>query len=67
MNDNPNSFGSKLELIKASDIKPKQVRWLWYPYIPFGKVTLLHGRGNAFRIATDNILNATCDFMENLL
>lgn len=41
MNDNPNSFGSKLELIKASDIKPKQVRWLWYPYIPFGKVTLL--------------------------
>ena len=26
MNDNPNSFGSKLELIKASDIKPKQVR-----------------------------------------
>ena len=29
MNDSPNSFGSKLELIKASDIKPKQVRWLW--------------------------------------
>jgi len=27
MNDNPSSFGSKLELIKASDIKPKQVRW----------------------------------------
>ena len=25
MNDSPNSFGSKLELIKASDIKPKQV------------------------------------------
>ena len=43
MNDNPNSFGSKPELIKASDIKPKQVRWLWYPYIPFGKVTLLQG------------------------
>ena len=43
LNDNPSSFGSKLELIKASDIKPKQVRWLWYPYIPFGKVTLLQG------------------------
>ena len=25
------------------------------------------GRGNAFRIVTDNILNATCGFMENLL
>ena len=22
---------------------PKEVRWLWYPYIPFGKVTLLQG------------------------
>ena len=43
MNNNPNSFGSKLEIVKASDIKPKQVRWLWYPYIPFGKVTLLQG------------------------
>lgn len=32
-----------LEIIKASDIKPKEVKWLWYPYIPFGKVTLLQG------------------------
>ena len=21
--------------------EPKEVKWLWYPYIPFGKVTLL--------------------------
>ncbi len=33
----------KLEIIKASEIVPKEVRWLWYPYIPFGKVTLLQG------------------------
>lgn len=26
-----------------------------------------NGRGNAFRIVTGNILNATCGFMENLL
>ena len=32
-----------LEIIKASEIEPKEVKWLWYPYIPFGKVTLLHG------------------------
>ena len=34
---------AKLEIIKASEITPKEVRWLWYPYIPFGKVTLLQG------------------------
>ena len=32
-----------LEIIKASEIEPKEVKWLWYPYIPFGKVTLLQG------------------------
>ena len=26
-----------LEIIKASEIEPKEVKWLWYPYIPFGK------------------------------
>ena len=33
----------KLEIVKASEIVPKEVRWLWYPYIPFGKVTLIQG------------------------
>ena len=32
-----------LEIIKASEIEPKEVKWLWYPYIPFDKVTLLQG------------------------
>lgn len=32
-----------LEIIKASEIEPKEVKWLWYPYIPFGRVTLLQG------------------------
>jgi DNA repair protein RadA/Sms len=31
------------ELIKASEIEPKEVSWLWYPFIPYGKVTLLQG------------------------
>lgn len=34
---------TELELVKASEITPKSVEWLWYPYIPFGKVTLLQG------------------------
>lgn len=26
-----------------SDVKARQVRWIWYPYIPAGKITLLQG------------------------
>ena len=29
-----------------SDIQPKQVQWLWRPYIPIGKVTLVQGDPN---------------------
>ena len=32
-----------LEVFKASEIEQKEVQWLCYPYIPFGKVTLLQG------------------------
>lgn len=32
-----------LKLFTAADVEPKEVRWLWYPYIPLGKVTLVHG------------------------
>ena len=26
-----------------SDIEPVKVEWMWYPYIPFGKITLIQG------------------------
>ena len=42
-NENEMNFSVPLEIIKASEIEPKEVKWLWYPYIPFGKVTLLQG------------------------
>ena len=32
-----------LQIVRASEVEPKEVKWLWYPYIPFGKVTLLQG------------------------
>lgn len=32
-----------VDIIRASEIKPKEVRWLWYSYIPYGKVTLIQG------------------------
>ena len=43
MIENEMSVTVPLEVIKASDIEPKEVKWLWYPYIPFGKVALLQG------------------------
>ena len=42
-NENETNFSVPLEIIKASEIEPREVKWLWYPYIPFGKVTLLQG------------------------
>ena len=37
------SFDTPLEVVKASEVVPKEVKWLWYPYIPFGKVTIVQG------------------------
>lgn len=33
----------KSKLIRISDIETEQVRWLWYPFIPYGKVTIIQG------------------------
>ena len=30
-------------IIRGSEIIPREIEWLWYPYIPFGKLTLLQG------------------------
>ena len=34
---------TELKMIRMSEVEPQEVKWLWYPYIPFGKVTLLQG------------------------
>ena len=33
----------ELRLIRMSDVQPEEVNWLWYPYIPFGKLTIIQG------------------------
>ena len=43
MIENEMTVSVPLEVVKASEIEPKEVKWLWYPYIPFGKATLLQG------------------------
>ncbi len=37
------SDASKLKLISMEDVEVQQIDWLWYPYIPFGKITVIQG------------------------
>ena len=32
-----------LDCTVLSDVTPEFVRWLWYPYIPAGKLTIIEG------------------------
>lgn len=34
---------SKLKLINMDEVQAKEVQWLWYPYIPYGKITIIQG------------------------
>lgn len=34
----------ELRLIRMSEIELQEVRWLWYPYIPQGKLTIIQGK-----------------------
>ena len=40
---NNNLTPAPLEMFTAADVEPKEVKWLWKPYIPFGKVTVIQG------------------------
>ena len=32
-----------LKLISMEDVQAEEVQWLWYPYIPLGKLTIVQG------------------------
>ena len=34
---------SNLKLINMQDIEVEAISWLWYPFIPYGKVTIIQG------------------------
>ena len=36
-----NSEKTELKLICMEDVETKEVEWLWYPYIPYGKITVI--------------------------
>lgn len=36
---------AELKIISMDEVPVEKVEWLWYPYIPFGKLTIIHGDG----------------------
>ena len=36
---------AELKIISMDEVPVEEVEWLWYPYIPFGKLTIVHGDG----------------------
>lgn len=37
-------MAKKLKLLNMrDDVAVEEVQWLWYPYIPFGKITIIQG------------------------
>ena len=37
------NYNKETELIRGSQIITRDVEWLWYPYIPYGKITIIQG------------------------
>lgn len=36
---------AELKIISMDEVPVEEVEWLWYPYIPYGKLTIIHGDG----------------------
>ena len=34
---------TELKIIRMSDIESQEIKWLWYPFIPYGKLTIVQG------------------------
>ena len=34
---------AELKILNMDEIPATEVGWLWYPYIPYGKITIVHG------------------------
>ena len=34
---------TELKMIRMSEVQSQEVKWLWYPFIPYGKLTIIQG------------------------
>lgn len=43
MIDGREETGVRLKLIRMSKVETQEIKWLWYPFIPYGKLTIIQG------------------------
>ena len=53
-------------MIRMSDVQQTAVHWLWYPYIPFGKLTILQGNPGEGKTYFAMYLTAACTNRQQL-
>lgn len=46
------------KIITMRDVTPEQVQWLWKPYIPLGKITVIQGDGGDGKTTTATAIAA---------
>lgn len=51
----------KLKLINMDRVEVEQIEWLLYPFIPYGKVTIIQGDPGEGKTKGKNICNS-CSF-----
>ena len=54
-----------LKLISMDEIKAEEVKWLWYPYLPRGKLTIVQGASH--HKSTNNFTVQVVDTMSTTL
>ena len=45
---------AELKIISMDEVQSREVNWLWYPYIPYGKITIIQGDPGRSRRGKNN-------------
>ena len=50
----------KLKMIRMSEVQSQEIEWLWYPFIPYGKLTIIQGNPGEGKTYFAMMLTAAC-------